>query len=101
MELKVKFDAWRSGRNTRWENPQFAHCRSLFLCTTTNSALTTTIVGCTKGVVATILGFFLFGKINLSRVGLLGVTINTIGGVMYVRAKYIESANRKRAVASA
>jgi hypothetical protein len=58
-------------------------------------------VGCTKGVVATILGFLLFGKINLSQVGLLGVTINTIGGVMYVRAKYIESANRKRAVASA
>ena len=35
---------------------------ALFLCTLTNSALTTTVVGVLKGVASTLLGFFLLGK---------------------------------------
>lgn len=37
---------------------------SLFFCTTHNSALTTTVIGVLKGVVATILGFFLLGGVQ-------------------------------------
>ncbi|EFJ43034.1 hypothetical protein VOLCADRAFT_66339 [Volvox carteri f. nagariensis] len=52
---------------------------SLFLCTVNNSALTTTIVGVIKGVVAVFLGFFLLGGVKFSVVNVAGITLNTIG----------------------
>ena len=62
---------------------------SLFLCTITNSALTTTIVGVLKGVVSTALGFFLLGGVKQpSFLNVAGILINTIGGVWYSYVKW-------------
>ncbi|GAX78815.1 hypothetical protein CEUSTIGMA_g6252.t1 [Chlamydomonas eustigma] len=63
---------------------------SLFLCTMLNSALTTTIVGVLKSVVAVVLGFFLLGGVPYSFVNILGICLNTIGGVWYSLHKYGE-----------
>eukprot|EP00798_Chlamydomonas_sp_ICE-L_P016801 gene16801-23080_t len=51
---------------------------SQFLCTTSNSALTTTIVGVLKGVVAVLLGFFFLGGVPFSVVNIAGITLNTV-----------------------
>ena len=61
---------------------------SLFLCTINNSALTTTIVGVLKGVMATFLGFFLLGGVPFNFVNVVGVSLNTVGGVSYTIIKY-------------
>ena len=63
---------------------------ALFLCTTTNSALTTTIVGVLKGVASTTLGFVLLGGAHLTGAGVAGVVLNTAGGVAYTAVKYRE-----------
>jgi solute carrier family 35 protein len=70
---------------------------TLFLNTLVNSALTTTIVGVLKGVVSTVLGFFLLGGVELTALGFLGIVINTTGGVWYSLAKFYEKrAQRSR-----
>uniref|UniRef100_A0A7S4C8K5 Sugar phosphate transporter domain-containing protein n=1 Tax=Eutreptiella gymnastica TaxID=73025 RepID=A0A7S4C8K5_9EUGL len=63
---------------------------ALFLCCTLNSALTTVIVGQLKGMLSTILGFFLFGKVNITTVGVLGIALNSAGGVAYAWTKHME-----------
>ena len=42
-------------------------------------------------VLTTILGFLLFGRVNVQPLGLLGIGINTAGGVLYSLAKFQES----------
>ena len=64
---------------------------ALFLCTVANSPLTTAIVGQLKGIVTTSLGFVLFGSVNLSATGFLGVGVNTCGGLLYALVKYVEA----------
>ena len=68
----------------------------LFMCTLTNSALTTTIVGNAKAVVTTALGAALFSSASkgLKPLGWVGICVNTAGGIMYTAAKYHESAAR-------
>lgn len=61
---------------------------SIFLCTMNNSALTTTIVGVLKGVLSTVLGFFLLGGVKFNLLNVLGISMNTVGGVMYTIVKY-------------
>jgi len=61
---------------------------SMFLCTTLNSALTTTIVGTLKGVAATFLGFFLLGGVEVHALNVAGIALNTLGGVVYSVVKY-------------
>jgi len=63
---------------------------SLFLCTTMNSALTTSLVGVVKGVLTTIIGFFTFGGVPVTALTLIGVFLNTLGGASYSYAKYSE-----------
>lgn len=66
---------------------------SLFLCTLTNSALTTTIVGILKGVASTVLGFFILGgDVRWSALQVSGILLNTLGGVAYSWVKYHEKA---------
>eukprot|EP01012_Entosiphon_sulcatum_P040370 TRINITY_DN54015_c0_g1_i1.p2 TRINITY_DN54015_c0_g1~~TRINITY_DN54015_c0_g1_i1.p2 ORF type:complete len:334 (+),score=65.92 TRINITY_DN54015_c0_g1_i1:118-1119(+) len=67
---------------------------ALFLCTTTNSAVTTAVVGQLKAALSTIAGFFLFERVNLSGVGLLGIFTSTFGGCMYAWAKFQEQRKR-------
>ncbi|GIL72333.1 hypothetical protein Vretimale_3998 [Volvox reticuliferus] len=69
---------------------------SLFLCTVNNSALTTTIVGVIKGVVAVFLGFFLLGGVKFNIVNVAGITLNTLGAVYYTYLKYQEKRLARR-----
>lgn len=64
---------------------------SLFLCTTMNSALTTSLVGVVKGVLTTIIGFYTFGGVAATSLTLIGVSLNTLGGAFYSYAKYSEN----------
>lgn len=69
------------------------------LCTSTNSALTTTVVGVLKGVVGTLGGFFapaLGGKTHFTTAGLVGVAMNTAGGVAYSWAKFEEKRAKRQ-----
>lgn len=63
---------------------------SIFLCTTTNSALTTTIVGQIKGVIPIVAGLIFFGGIKMNLLNSIGLVSNTIGGFYYSYAKYQE-----------
>ncbi|GBG69519.1 hypothetical protein CBR_g4355 [Chara braunii] len=67
---------------------------TLFLCTLCNSALTTTIVGALKAVVSTTLGFFLLGGVVATRQVVIGIVMNTLGGVGYTMAKYQKQKKR-------
>ncbi|CAG9461052.1 unnamed protein product [Pedinophyceae sp. YPF-701] len=61
---------------------------SLFLCAMYTSALTTTVVGVLKGVVTTVGGFFLLGGVHPTPLILIGICMNSGGGVWYSWAKY-------------
>lgn len=67
---------------------------TMFLCTIVNSALTTTIVGVLKGVGSTTLGFVLLGGVEVHALNVIGLVINTAGGVWYSYAKYLEKKNK-------
>jgi hypothetical protein len=54
-----------------------------------NSALTTTIVGVLRGVVTIVLGFFV-DTVKFHLLNVLGLTMNTVGGVWYTWLKYLE-----------
>ncbi|KAI8463252.1 MAG: hypothetical protein J3K34DRAFT_381086 [Monoraphidium minutum] len=73
---------------------------AMMLCTSTNSALTTTIVGVLKGVVGTIAGFFVLGGAKLTHYGVLGVTLNTAGGCLYSYYKWREKVDARAAAAA-
>lgn len=64
---------------------------AMFLCCTWTSALTTTIVGVLRGVATVLLGFAL-DTVPWSLVNVLGITLNTAGGVWYTYIKYQEKA---------
>lgn len=67
---------------------------TMFLCTIVNSALTTTIVGVLKGVGSTTLGFVLLGGVEVHALNVIGLVINTAGGVWYSYAKYLEKKSK-------
>lgn len=68
---------------------------SMFLCTTINSPLTTTVVGHLKNFGTISLGFILFTEIKLHYLNIFGLLINTFGGVYYSYIKWIESKDKK------
>ncbi|KAG2483882.1 hypothetical protein HYH03_017276 [Edaphochlamys debaryana] len=70
---------------------------ALFLCTVNNSALTTTIVGVIKGVVAVFLGFFLLGGVRFNAVNVAGIALNTLGAIWYTALKYLEKQEKRGA----
>lgn len=61
---------------------------SIILCTQLNSALTTSIVGVLKGVVSSVLGFFLLGGVKFHIVNVAGIVMNMLGGVWYSVVEY-------------
>ncbi|CAI7852729.1 unnamed protein product [Closterium sp. NIES-53] len=61
---------------------------SLFFCTISNSALTTTIVGTLRSVLGTTIGFFVLGGVKATPLIVAGSSVNTVGGVWYTYAKY-------------
>ncbi|XP_006814403.1 uncharacterized protein LOC102810125, partial [Saccoglossus kowalevskii] len=73
---------------------------SLFLCTTLNSALTTSLVGVVKGVVTTVIGMFTFGGVEPTVLNISGICMNTTGGIWYSAIKYQEKKKKLSALSS-
>jgi len=92
-----------------WTNPGFLICffmssvlafllnYSIFLCSTVNSPLTTSVTGQIKAIVAVIVGLFFFGDVIITPSLLLGLFVSCVGSVYYAVIKYRQSAARRAA----
>ncbi|KAI8796341.1 UDP-sugar transporter [Biomphalaria glabrata] len=67
---------------------------SLFLCTSLTSALTTSVVGGLKALAQTLIGLFTFGGVSHNLATYIGISMNLIGGIAYIWARYAESKSR-------
>lgn len=67
---------------------------SMFLCTISNTALTTTVAGVLRSVVVVLLGFFVLGGIQFSWLNILGITLNLVGGIWYTWTKTLGKSGR-------
>ena len=72
----------------------------LFLCTTYNSALTTSVTGTLKSIIQTTIGVFTFGGISINVFTLSGIVMNLSGGVLYSLTKYQEKVKYHRLLKS-
>ncbi|KAL6065934.1 hypothetical protein QOT17_009908 [Balamuthia mandrillaris] len=68
---------------------------SIFLCTTVNSPLTTTVTGALKDCAQTVGGFFIF-DLSIQFFNLVGISIGMSGGILYSYLKYLESETRSK-----
>ena len=68
----------------------------LFMCTMYNSALTTSITGTLKSVLQTIVGLFTFGGIDINIWTVVGICLNTAGGIIYSYVKYKHASHHLR-----
>ena len=88
----------------------------LFLCSTVNSPLATSItgnlttnkhkqtkicVGQLKSILQTIFGLFTFGGVTLTFSLSVGLLTSTMGGIWYGYIKYAEQANTQKKMANA
>ncbi|EFA77914.1 hypothetical protein PPL_08555 [Heterostelium album PN500] len=68
----------------------------IFLCSTYNSPLTTSITGQIKSILQTIIGLFMFGDVVLSLVLVYGLLLSTLASFWYTFIKYRQTINRAR-----
>jgi len=62
----------------------------MFLCSTINSPLTTSITGQLKSILQTLVGLFTFGGVQITQSLGLGLLVSTAGGIWYGYIKYAE-----------
>jgi len=60
----------------------------IFLCSTINSPLTTSITGQLKNIFTTIFGLFMFGGVELSTLLISGLMVSTIASIWYAFIKF-------------
>jgi len=65
----------------------------VFMCTSVNSPLATSVTGNIKDCLATLFGYLFFDDVILQMVNVLGVLISLTGGIIYSYAKLKESGN--------
>jgi len=63
---------------------------TVFLCSTINSPLTTSITGQLKSILSTLFGLFAFGGTPLTTPLLIGLIASTVGGLWYGQIKYVQ-----------
>jgi len=68
----------------------------IFLCSIVNSPLTTSITGQIKNILATVMGFFLFGGMPMTIAAALGLSTSTLASIWYGQIKYEQSAAAKK-----
>jgi solute carrier family 35 protein len=60
----------------------------IFLCSTVNSPLTTSITGQIKAIASSIIGLFIFGDVIITSLLIVGLLISSFGSVYYGAVKY-------------
>ena len=68
----------------------------IFLCSTVNSPLTTSVTGQLKAIVSTIIGLFIFNDVIITTLLIVGLVISSVGSVYYGFVKYQQQATRAR-----
>lgn len=63
---------------------------TIFLCSTYNSPLVTSVTGQIKAVVQTIGGLFLFGAVPLTLPLIIGLLLGTFASFWYTQIKYYQ-----------
>lgn len=71
---------------------------TLFLSTSLNTALTTSLVGVVKSVLQTVVGFFTFGGVDVNAIIVTGISLNTVGGVLYTYGKLRTHSGQEKTV---
>lgn len=68
----------------------------IFLCSTVNSPLTTSITGQIKSILQTIIGLFMFGDVFITPLLVFGLSVSTIASFWYSHIKYQQTLNRQQ-----
>lgn len=67
---------------------------SIYLCTTVNSALATSVTGQIKTIATTVVGLFLFGDVVITLFNSVGLVIGVAGSLWYSYVKYKQQTAR-------